>query len=115
MDWKNIEATLVDNETVFIDIWNPNDTMETGFQPVFNKVADDHKDVKFARINADIEPDLARALGVESTPTLMVVKKRMDILQKTEKLGEQMLQDLVEVVRGIDVDELMMSTCSVDE
>jgi thioredoxin 1 len=115
MDWKNIEATLVDNETVFIDIWNPNDSIEDEFQPVFNKVADDHQDVKFARINTDTEPDLARALGVENTPTLMVVKKRMDILQKTEQLGEQMLQDLVEVVRGIDVDELLLRTCPADD
>jgi len=115
MDWKNIEATLVDNETVFIDIWNPNDSLGEDFQPVFNKVAGEHADVKFARINADIEPDLAKALGVESTPTLMVVKKRMDILQKTEHLGEQMLQDLVEVVRGIDVDEMLLSTSPVND
>ena len=109
MDWENIEETLAENETVFIDIWMPDDPIHEAFQPAFNKVADDNQDVKFARINAGVEPDLVKALGVDTTPTLMVVKRRVDILQKTDNLEEQTLQDLVEVVRCLNVDDMVFT------
>lgn len=109
MDWNNIEETLLENETVFIDIRNPNDSLNDEFHPAFNKVAAENTDVKFARINAGLEPDLVKALGVNSTPTLMVFKKRVDILQKTDELEEQTLQDLVEVVRFLNIDEMVFT------
>lgn len=112
MNWENAEMTLGGNETIFIDIWSPEDAPSTNFHPVFEKVAAKHEDVAFARINTHEEPGLAEALGIARTPTLMVVKKRQDILQKTEGIEEQTLDDLVEVVREIDVDELILQALS---
>ncbi|HIF16085.1 MAG TPA: thioredoxin [Candidatus Poseidoniales archaeon] len=115
MNWNNIESTLGSNETVFIDCWNPEEPNLKEWQPAFDKAAVANKDVVFARINTIEEPELAEALGIAKTPTLMVVKKRMDILQKIGPLGEETLLDLIQVVRDLDVDELALRTCPHDE
>ena len=111
INWNNIESTLSEHETVFIDIWDPDNNTSNDFQPVFNKVSMEHKDLAFVRLNIQEQPDLTIALGVGDAPLLMVVKKRIDILQKSERIEEQTLQDLIEVVREIDVDEIVLRAC----
>ncbi|MBT6973186.1 MAG: thioredoxin family protein [Euryarchaeota archaeon] len=115
MNWNNIESTLGGNETVFIDCWNPEEPNLKEWQPAFDKAAVANKDVIFARINTIEEPGLAEALGIAKTPTLMIVKKRMDILQKTGPLEEETLLDLIQLVRDLDVDELALHPCPNDE
>ena len=43
---------------------------------MFEQAATEHPDVTFAKVNTDVEQELAGALGIRSIPTLMVFREK---------------------------------------
>lgn len=42
--------------------------------PIVDELAEEHTEIKVCKVNVDEQPELASAFGVESIPTLVVIK-----------------------------------------
>lgn len=99
------DAITADN-TVIIDFWAPWCGPCRGFAPVFEQAADQHPDVTFAKVNTDVEQELAGALGIRSIPTLMVFREQVLLFSQPGALSGGQLGELLEKVKGLDMEKV---------
>ncbi len=104
LDRDTFEATVGDNDIVLVDFWASWCGPCRSFGPVFEKVSENHPDIVFAKVDTEAEPDLAAAFGVQSIPTVMVVRDRVVLYSQPGAIPEAALEDLIEQVRAIDME-----------
>ena len=75
------------------------------FDPSFQRVAERHPDITFARVDVDAQPELVEVLGVQAMPALMVFRDGFLLLNHVGLLLEPVLEDLVWQARGLDMNE----------
>ncbi len=75
------------------------------FDPIFQRVAEHHPDITFARVDMDTQAELVEALGVQALPALMVFRDGFLLLNHVGLLLEPVLEDLVWQARGLDMNE----------
>ena len=72
----SFQDAITPDGTLIVDFWAPWCGPCRGFAPVFEQAATEHPDVTFAKVNTDVEQELAGALGIRSIPTLMVFREK---------------------------------------
>lgn len=102
----NFEATIAGNETVLIDFWASWCGPCRMFGPVFEKAAEKHPDLVFAKVDTEAQQELAAAFGIRSIPTLMVFRDRIVLYSQPGALPAPMLDDLIGQVRALDMDQV---------
>ena len=72
----NFDSEVMKSEKpVLLDFWASWCGPCRMFSPVIQEVADSHPEIKVGKINVDEEPELARAFGVMSIPSIFYVKQ----------------------------------------
>ena len=71
---ENFEEIITGNDTVIIDFWAEWCGPCKAFGPVFEKVSDDYPDVVFAKVNTELEQEIAGWFQIMSIPTLMAFR-----------------------------------------
>lgn len=102
----NIQETIDTNEMVFVDFWAPWCGPCKRFGPIFEAAAEKHKDVKFVKVNTDEQPELAGEFGIQSIPTIGIFKDKELIFLQAGALPEEMLEEVIEKVRAVDMAEV---------
>ena len=102
----SFKNTVEKDGIVLIDCWAPWCGPCRAFGPIFDKVAARHPDVTFGKVNTEEEPGLASALGIQSIPTLMVLRDGVLLYSQPGALPESALEDLLDRVRALDMDEI---------
>ena len=105
----NFQATIADNETVLIDFWASWCGPCRTFGPVFEKAAEEHPDLVFAKVDTEAQQELAAAFGIQSIPTLMVFRDQIVLYSQPGALPAPMLGHLIGQVRAFDMDEVRRS------
>ena len=100
---QNFEKTVNDNPMVIIDFWAPWCGPCRGFAPVFEKAADTHPDVVFAKVNTDEQQELAGAFGIRSIPTLMVFREKVILFQQAGALPGNALEQVITQAKSVDM------------
>ena len=99
----NFEKTVTDNPMVIIDFWAPWCGPCKGFAPVYEKAADAHPDVVFAKVNTDEQQELAGAFGIRSIPTLMVFREKVILFQQAGALPGTALEQVITQAKALDM------------
>ena len=103
------------HDTVVIDFWAPWCAPCRGFLPILEKASESHPDIAFCRVNTQEHSELAQAFDVESIPTLVVIRDRIMIASQPGMLPEDVLDDLIGQVKGLDMDQVRREMAPVDE
>jgi thioredoxin 1 len=102
----NFEQVVTSNPTVIIDFWAPWCGPCKGFAPVFERVAEEHPDVVFAKVNTDDEQEIASHFQIRSIPTLMVFRDQIIIFSQPGALPQNALEQVVQKAKELDMNEV---------
>lgn len=97
------QQAIESDKPLIIDFWAPWCGPCRTFGPVFEKVAGQHEDITFAKINTEEQEELATALQIRSIPTLMVFRERVMLFNQAGALSEGQLEELVTQVKNLDM------------
>lgn len=99
--------SLVDkNKIVFIDFWADWCAPCKQFSQVYEQVADQFPDIKFAKVNIEVEQQLTDFFEIRSIPHLMVFKDGIVIYSNAGSMPASTLKELVEQALAVDVSEI---------
>lgn len=97
---------LLRSGIVFVDWWAPWCGPCRVFGPIFDRVAEKHPGVVFAKVNAEEHPDLAVSFGVRAIPTLMIFRDGILVFSQTGAMPEEALHALAGRVRDLDMEQV---------
>jgi thioredoxin 1 len=89
-----------------LDFWAPWCGPCKSFAPIFEKVAEEHPDILFAKINTEEEQALAGHFQIRSIPTVMIIKEGIVVFNQAGMLPEEALKDLLAQVKKLDMDKV---------
>ena len=79
---ENFEAEVLNSEKpVLLDFWASWCGPCKMIAPVIHEIADERGDIKVGKINVDDEMKLAMKFGIQSIPTLIVIKDKKAVAQ----------------------------------
>lgn len=112
---QNVQQIIDQNEMVFIDFWAEWCGPCKRFAPVFEAAAAQNPDLKFVKVNTDQETELAAQFGIMSIPTLGVFKDKELIFLQPGAVPEDILQEIVQKVREIDMKAVRAEMATADK
>jgi thioredoxin 1 len=102
----DFRTTVTDNDIVLVDFWAGWCGPCRMFAPTYEKVSAQHPDVVFGKVDTEAEQELAAAFQIRSIPTLMAFRDDVLIFNQAGVLPESSLVDLIEQIKGLDMDEV---------
>ncbi|MFF7191161.1 thioredoxin [Streptomyces sp. NPDC008222] len=112
---ENFDQTVKDNEFVLIDFWASWCGPCRQFAPVYEKAAEENPDLVFGKVDTEAQPELAAAFGIQSIPTLMIVRDQVAIFAQPGALPQSALDDVIGQARKLDMDEVRKAVAAQQE
>ncbi len=103
---ENFEQTLLENDTVFVDFWAEWCGPCRSFAPTYESASEKHEDIVFAKVDTELEQELAGNFQIRSIPTLMVFRENVILFSQPGALPAPMLDDLITQVKGVDMEDV---------
>src|SRR6266511_3031321 len=91
---------------VLVDFWAAWCGPCRWFAPVFERAAQRHGDIVFAKMDTEAQPELAATFGIMSIPTLMVIRDNIVLYAQPGALPEAALEDLIGKAKALDMDDV---------
>ena len=95
---------VLTGQTVIVDFWAPWCGPCRSFAPTFEAASAKHADVVFAKVNTEVEQQLAGELNIRSIPTLMVFREQILLFNQAGALSAGQLDALLQQVAELDMD-----------
>ncbi len=102
----NFNEAVENNDIVILDFWAPWCGPCKQFGPIFEKVSEEYPDILFGKINTEEEQGLAGYFGIQSIPTVIVLREKIGIFQQPGLLPEEGLKDIIRQVQELDMDKV---------
>ena len=92
----NFKEKVLDNtKTVLLDFWATWCGPCMMISPIVDEIAEEKPEIVVGKVNVDEQPGLAQAFGIESIPTLVVVKDGQVVNQM---IGLRSKQDILNLI-----------------
>jgi thioredoxin 1 len=104
LDEKNFRAVVGVEGIVLVLCWAAPCGACREFEPVYGRVADDHPDHTFARMDVLTEAELGQFFEIEHTPTLMLYRDGLLLFRKPGVFEESELRSIVAQAEALDMD-----------
>lgn len=102
----NFKEVIDGNDIVIVDFWASWCAPCRSFAPTFEAASEQHADIVFAKVNTEEQQELAASFSIRSIPTLMVFREQIIVYADAGALPAAGLQQLVDGVRGLDMEQV---------
>lgn len=99
----NFEDIVTKNDIVIIDFWASWCGPCKSFAPVFDAASEKHKDIVFAKVNADNEQELAGSFSIRSIPFVMLFREKVVLYAQGGALPPEGLESIIQQARALDM------------
>ena len=112
---ENFEEIVTANDTVVVDFWAEWCGPCKAFGPVFEKVSEDYPDVVFAKVNTELEQEIAGWFQIRSIPTLMIFREKIIVFSQPGALPEGALREVTGKALELDMEDVKKQVAEQQE
>ncbi|MCW9030185.1 MAG: thioredoxin family protein, partial [Gammaproteobacteria bacterium] len=88
------------------DFWAPWCGPCKQFGPVFTDISEKHPDIVFAKINTEVEQEIAGMMNIRSIPTLMILRDQVVLYSEAGALPAAALEEVIAKAKELDMAEV---------
>ena len=103
---ENFEQTILENDMIVIDFWAEWCGPCKMFGPTFEKVSDNHEGVVFAKCDTETQQEIAAQFGIQSIPTLAILRDKVLLFSQAGALPENALEEIITQAKNLDMEEV---------
>ncbi len=100
---ENFEEVIIGNDMVIVDFWAPWCGPCKSFAPTYEQMSEKHPDIVFAKVNTEIEQELAGYFQIRSIPTLMIFREKVILFSEPGAMPASGLEEIIGKVKSIDM------------
>ncbi|MDC6486460.1 thioredoxin family protein [Methylophilaceae bacterium] len=99
----NFKDTIENNKFVIVDFWAPWCEPCKNFTPIFEKAAENNKDIVFGMVDVEKYPEIGEYFEVEKIPGILVVREKAGIHAQVGEIGAPAFDEIIKWARNYDM------------